>query len=225
MLIIELDLARITASQGGYRERGTMKGAELARQVRSMRIALTALIDRFHRRQEQAAKRGDPVLEDGTQATLMDQVLNPAGANAWPRRAAAILHGLHLPVAPLLPAVPCRPRGRRLARPGRGNLPDPPRRRPPRGPASGVHHRPGALHGAVEDAPHSLDRRRGRRRRRRPRSRGRDRQLDRLDRRQRALRAVAGPGMPAPFRRAVLTSPASRCLIRQRNRTPSRSGR
>jgi hypothetical protein len=111
MLIIELDLARITASQGGYRERGTMKGAELARQVRSMRIALTALIDRFHRRQEQAAKRGDPVLEDGTQATLMDQVLNPAGANAWPRRAAAILHGLHLPVAPLLPAVPCRPQG------------------------------------------------------------------------------------------------------------------
>lgn len=111
MLGIELDLARITASQSGYRQQGTMQGVTLARQVRSMRIALEALTRRFYQRQRKAAGRGDPVLEDGTQTTLLDKVLNPAGPNAWPKRAAAILHGLHLPVNPLLPAWPCCPHG------------------------------------------------------------------------------------------------------------------
>lgn len=111
MLIIQLDLGRITASQSGYRLQGTMQGVALAQKVRAMRMALAALIERFHQRQRQAAGRGDPLMEDGTQSTLIDRVLGPTGKNAWPTRAAAILHGLHLPVDPLLPAKPCCPGG------------------------------------------------------------------------------------------------------------------
>ncbi len=70
-----------------------------------------ALIQRFNQRQKKAALRGNPVLVDGTQSTLMDQVLVATGSNAWPKRAAAILHGLHLPVDPLLPTVLCRAGG------------------------------------------------------------------------------------------------------------------
>ena len=88
---------------------GSREPLDREKLVRSMRIALKALTRRFYQRQRKAAGRGDPVLEDGTQTTLLDKVLNPAEPNAWPKRAAAILHGLHLPVNPLLPAWPCCP--------------------------------------------------------------------------------------------------------------------
>jgi len=111
MLIIELDLARVTASQRGYRQQGTMHGVALARQVSVLRMALEERIRRFLQGQRKAAGQGDSLLDDGTQSTLMDQVLLPTGSRAWPKRAAAILHGLNLPVAPLLPVLPCCPNG------------------------------------------------------------------------------------------------------------------
>ena len=107
MLEIAIDLPRVTAAQAYYREQGTVHAAGLAKDVMSMCMALKHNIKRFGERQRAAADAGDPLLEDGRQQTITDQVLDPRGPGAWPRRAAAVLHGLCLPQDPLLPETPC----------------------------------------------------------------------------------------------------------------------
>lgn len=111
MLTIEIDTARLTRAQAAYREDDTLRGVHFGHRVRAFRLAFESLIERFAERQRAAAAAGRPHLADGRQATVIAEVLDPDGHAAWPRRAAAVLHGLRLPVPPILPQVFCREGG------------------------------------------------------------------------------------------------------------------
>lgn len=111
MLKIELDLRRIATSQGVYRQLGTMEGIGFALKVMALRKALEQRIKRFQQRQEKASQSNKPVLQNGDQITIIDNVLKATGTIARSRRAAEILQGIHLPVAHLLPDLPCRDKG------------------------------------------------------------------------------------------------------------------
>ncbi len=110
MLRIQLDYGRITAAQTGYREQGTRAAMEAAMGVMGFRQAFEHLVRRFGDRQSAAVAGGKDYLETGTQDELLTKVLG-GGSHGWPTRAAAALHGLVLPVDPVLPEVPCRAGG------------------------------------------------------------------------------------------------------------------
>ncbi|MGD1879121.1 MAG: hypothetical protein ACFB13_16665 [Kiloniellaceae bacterium] len=112
MLTIELDLGRVNRAQEGYLALGTRYGARFAARVMTLRNALQSLGRRFGQRQNAALEReGAPILADGREATLQAALFGPAATQDWPKRAAAILHGLHLPAQRLLPAEACCPGG------------------------------------------------------------------------------------------------------------------
>ena len=111
MLTVELDLDRITRVQTAYLDLGTRRGVTLANQVRRLRDVFSHGARRFAQRQAAAAGKGAPLLADGRQSTLESEVFGPMARHGWPLRAAAVLHGLHLPAPPLLPASACRPGG------------------------------------------------------------------------------------------------------------------
>lgn len=112
LLSIEIDLDRITLSQTGYLALGTRQGTHLANRVRMMRDALSHGARRFNDRQAAALGKGQaPLLADGLPATLDEVLFGPLASQGWPRRGAAVLHGLHLPGDALLPAAPCCPGG------------------------------------------------------------------------------------------------------------------
>ncbi|NIA67150.1 hypothetical protein HBA54_00925 [Pelagibius litoralis] len=111
MLTVELDLERINEAQAGYLKQRTRRGAHFANQVRVFRDAFVYAAKRLAERQSAAAAKGAPLLVDGTQQTLEDQLFGPLATEGWPKRAAAVLHGLHLPARPLLKAMPCCPGG------------------------------------------------------------------------------------------------------------------
>jgi len=107
LLTVELDLERVNAAQRGYLDQRTRAGTQRANRVRVMRDILRHAAGRFGERQLAAVPRGGPLLEDGRQETLEDALFGPLARQGWPRRAAAVLHGLHLPATPLLPATAC----------------------------------------------------------------------------------------------------------------------
>ena len=116
LLAVKLDLARINSAQADYLALGTRRGTHFAARVMALRNAFQHASRRFGERQSaEVARSGRPLLADGTQQTLDDEVFGPMAAQGWPKRSAAILHGLHLPATPLLPAAPCCPGGRDLA--------------------------------------------------------------------------------------------------------------
>ena len=111
MLTVELDLERINRAQEGYIALRTRRGAHFANQVRILRDTLSHAARRFGERQLAGAAKGAPLLTDGLSQTLDDQLFGPLAKQGWPRRGAAVLHGLHLPGRPLLHAMPCCPGG------------------------------------------------------------------------------------------------------------------
>ncbi len=111
MLTVELDLERINEAQAGYLRQRTRRGTHFANQVRVFRDAFVYAARRLAERQSVAAAKGAPLLIDGTRETLEEQLFGPLATEGWPKRAAAVLHGLQLPARPLLKAVPCCPGG------------------------------------------------------------------------------------------------------------------
>jgi hypothetical protein len=113
-LRVSFDLERLARRSNALV--ATQLGVELkkAERARAFRLALQSLVRRFEERQEKrrgsSGGRAEP-LEDARRQTLQKHVFNPSAPDAWPARAAAILHGLQPLDAPLLPEKPCRPGG------------------------------------------------------------------------------------------------------------------
>jgi hypothetical protein len=95
MLQVELDLDRIAQQQDSYTARNLHGSRDLVFQVIAFRKALEHDARRFNRRQAQNAESGNPLLGDGRMATLHKFVVRGTGDTHWPRRAAAMLRGLH----------------------------------------------------------------------------------------------------------------------------------
>lgn len=110
MLQIALAHSLLIQAQEDYRRLDTRWGALMASTISAARALLHAQSMAFNRRQRTRAL----VMPDGRIATVRDLVLDPYSRDTWPRRSAAILHGICYPPLRDLPLRPCREGGARF---------------------------------------------------------------------------------------------------------------